>query len=278
MKRVITSSLHKATQIYLICILVCMVSASKTYGQQMQKAYLDSGKVIKPRMKEKKGQMSDDAEIAHPFFTHMGMPEAVGTYSLRLVALATRIDGTEMNGTLSGNAKTKADFGFHYETGLSKFVGLHIRNDRFLANAYTEVMFQFAAVKSKDGMSGFSPIIEFEIPTQKGASRINTLVGFSSAYVKARFALNQVIHYNPREDMLDGSISLVYKITKNIFLVTEILGSRMPDGEFILNPLVGAKIRINKNLLLGLAYQQPSTISKEYLSQYIFQPDLEWKR
>ena len=31
-------------------------------------------------------------------------------------------------------------------------------------------MFQFAAVRSKNGMSGFSPLIEFEFPTRSGAS------------------------------------------------------------------------------------------------------------
>ena len=91
----------------------------------------------------------------------MGMPEAVGTYSLRLASLATHMDGT-----------TKGDFAFHLETGLTKLVGLHIRNDRFLDNTHTEIMFQFAVIRSKDGMSGFSPVIEFEIPTKNGASRI----------------------------------------------------------------------------------------------------------
>jgi len=214
-----------------------------------------------------KSQMSDDEEIAHPFFTHMGMPEAVGTYSLRLAALATRMDG-----------KTNADFAFHFETGLSKFVGLHIRNDRFLDNTHSEIMFQFAVIRSKDGMSGFSPIIEFEIPTKKGASRINTLVGFSTAVVRSRFAFNQIIHYNPREDMVDGSAALVYKLSKKIFFVVEVFGEKMPDEQAIINLLGGVKIVVNKNFILGIGYQFPVTNNREFSSQYIFQPDMEWKR
>lgn len=135
----------------------------------------------------------DDVEIAHPFFTHMGMPERVGVYSLRLVGLSNRVDG-----------RSKGDFGFHFETGLTKYIGIHVRNDSFLDRTRSEVMLQFAAIRSKDGMSGFSPIIEFEIPTRRGGgSRINSLVGFSTALVNKRAAFNQVIHYNPREDSAD---------------------------------------------------------------------------
>lgn len=249
----------------LLSFIVFGVSISSGYSQQMPKMNTDSAKVKSVDGKE--SIMSDDEEIAHPFFTHMGMPEAVGTYSLRLAALATRMDG-----------KTKGDFAFHFETGLSKFVGLHIRNDRFLDNTHTEIMFQFAVIRSKDGMSGFSPIIEFEIPTKKGASRINTLVGFSTAVVRSRFAFNQVLHYNPREDMVDGSAALVYKLSTKIFFVVEVLGEKMPDNQAIINLLGGVKIVLNKYFILGIGYQQPVTTNKDFSSQYIFQPDMEWKR
>lgn len=81
----------------------------------MPKMNTDSVKVKSQYASDKSGEMGDEEEIAHPFFTHMGIPEAVGTYSLRLAALATEMDG-----------RTKGDFAFHFETGLSKYVGLHI--------------------------------------------------------------------------------------------------------------------------------------------------------
>ena len=80
----------------------------------------------------------DEAEIPHAFFTHEGLPDEVGTFALRTSAAVLRIDG-----------QTKGDFGFHLETGLTKRIGLRIRNDRFLNSDHTEVMFQFTAVKSK---------------------------------------------------------------------------------------------------------------------------------
>ena len=253
-------SIRRFIKYSLSTFIIFSVSTFSSYSQEMPKMNTDSAG-------KNKNQMSDDEEIAHPFFTHMGMPEAVGTYSLRLAALATRMDG-----------KTKGDFAFHFETGLSKFVGLHIRNDRFLDNTHSEIMFQFAVIRSKDGMSGFSPIIEFEIPTKKGASRINTLVGFSTAIVRSRFAFNQVLHYNPREDMVDGSASLVYKLSKKVFFVVEVLGDKMPDEQAIINLLGGLKIKLNKTFMLGIGYQQPITTNKDFSSQYIFQPDMEWKR
>ncbi len=262
-----TSSIRRFIASTLSSFAIFSVSIVTAYSQQMPKMNADTAKSAYPNASDNRSQMSHDGEIAHPFFTHMGMPEAVGTYSLRLAALATQRDGI-----------TKGDFAFHFETGLSKLVGLHIRNDRFLDNNHSEIMFQFAVIRSKDGMSGFSPIIEFEIPTKKGASRIHTLVGFSTAFVRPRFAFNQVIHYNPREDMVDGSAALVYKVSKKVFFVVEILGEKMPDEEAILNLFGGVKIKINENFLLGIGYQQPITTNREFSSQYILQPDMEWER
>ncbi len=177
---------------------------------------------------------------------------------------------------MDGN--TMGDFSFHFETGLSKLVGLHIRNDQFIENTHTEIMLQFGVVRSEDGMSGFSPIIEFEIPKKKGASHINTLIGFTTAFVRPRFAFNQVIHYNPREDMVDGSVALVYKASKKIFFVVEVFGEKMPEEQAIINLLSGVKIMLNKNFILGIGYKFPVTNNREFSSQFIFQPDMEWKR
>lgn len=219
-------------------------------------------------MKKMYEPMSDmEEEVAHPIFTHMGIPEAVGMYSLRLSTHLTQIDGN-----------STGDFGFHLETGLSKFIGLHVRNDRFLTNDHTEIMFQFAAIRSKNGMSGFSPIIEFEVPTHKGVRSIETLVGFSTTLSNSHIAFNQVFHYSPREDMVEGSAALVYKVSKRMFLITEIQGEKMPNEQAIMNFLFGVKVRINNNLLLALGFQVPVTTNKDFTSQYIFQPDFEWKK
>lgn len=203
-------------------------------------------------------------EIPHPFFTHMGMPEAVGTYSLRTAGLITKgLDG-----------RTEGDFAFHFETGLTKSIGFHVRNDRFLANPSTEVMFQFAAIKS--GMNGIAALVEFEIPTNKSSNRVNTLVGFSSSLSGNRYAINQVLHYNPRAGMVDASVALVYQATKNLYLVAEVLGTRMKGGAIIINPLAGVKFKVRNSLVIGLGYIKSVTKNRDFSSQYIFQPDFSW--
>ncbi len=209
-----------------------------------------------------------DEEVAHAFFTHMGVPEVVDVFSLRLAGLATRVDG-----------RTEGDFAFHFETGLTKFIGLHVRNDRFLDKPRSEVMFQFAAVRSKNGMNGFSPIIEFEIPTRSGdGKRIHTLVGFSTALANSRVSFNQVLHYNPREDMVDGSASFVFKVGGRFYPVMEILGEAMRGDRPIINMLFGLKVRVSEGLLLGFAFQVPTTSRRDFASQMVFQPDVEWGR
>lgn len=207
-----------------------------------------------------------EQEVAHPFFTHMGMPEGVGVYSLRLGGLLTRSDG-----------KTDPDFAFHFETGLTDFVGIHLRNNAVLSDPHTELMFQFAVVKSKDGMSGFAPIIEFEFPTHSGGDRhINTLVGFSTALANAKASFNQVLHYDPRVEMVEGSAAVVVKLGSRLFPVVEISGDGMPGEHTMINLLAGMKVRVNKLLLVGLAVQAPVTERKDFTWQFALEPEMEW--
>lgn len=208
-----------------------------------------------------------EEEVPHPFFTHMGLPEGVGVYSLRLLGITARADG-----------QTKGDFAFHFETGITQRIGLHIRNDRFRNNDKTEAMFQFTAFVSKDGMNGFAPLIEFEIPTRSGASRISTLAGFTSSLGSPRWAFNQVVHYDPREDMVDGSVALVLKASRYLFPVVEILGEGGKGQSSAINVLGGLKLRIREGIILGVAYQLPVTVRKDFSSQLAAGPEFGWTR
>ena len=211
-------------------------------------------------------KMGEVMEIAHPFFTHMGMPEGLGTLNLRLAGLVIRDKG-----------KTDEDFAFHLETGLTKFVGLHIRNDRFLDEPRTELTFQFIGIKSGDGMSGLSPYIELELPTKSGyGKRIYTLVGFSTSLSGKRVSFNQAVEYEPEVNKVEGSIAFVLKLGKIFFPVFEVSGERAYKVDRIFNVLGGLKVRINNNILLGLAVQAPVTKNKEFSSETIFQTDIGW--
>ncbi len=88
----------------------------------------------------------------------------------------------------------------------------------------------------------------------------------------------QVIHYNPREDMVDGSAALVFKVGKRFYPVMEVLAEAMRGDRPIVNALFGLKVRVNEGLLLGFAFQVPTTSRKDFSSQMVFQPDIEWGR
>jgi hypothetical protein len=209
--------------------------------------------------------MGGGMDMPHPFFTHEGLPEGVGSYSLRVLALSTRIDG-----------QTRGDFAFHLEMGLTKFIGLHIRNDGFLNSSKTEAMFQFAAITNDAGTIGFAPIIEFLFPTHSGASGITTETGFTTKYSAAHFAFNQVIHYNPREESADGSAALVFGISDKIFPVVELLGEGGRNVPTVVNVLAGLKVRLKPWITLGFAFELPVTRAKDFTSQALLGPEFVW--
>lgn len=210
--------------------------------------------------------MNHTDEVAHPFLTHMGVPDPVGVYSLRLGGTATRADGS-----------TGGDASFHLETGLTDSIGFHLRNDGVLNQQHTEAMFQFVALRSADKMSGFSPLIEFEFPTHSGGDRrVNTLVGFSTAWTNSDVAFNQVIHYDPKNEMVDGSASLVVRWMTGVFPVVEIAGEGMRGKKPIMNILGGLKFRVDKDILLGIAVEKSVTERKDFSSRMMLSLDLEW--
>jgi hypothetical protein len=198
----------------------------------------------------------------------MAMPLEVGSFNLRAALLPTQMDG-----------KTTTEFNVQFTTGLSKVVGLFLGAEGAFDGPTLEAMFQFLVWKSKNGMNAFSPIIEFEFPLAKDAERkVYTLVGFATTISNSKIAFNQVLHYSPLEDLAEGSISLVAKVSNRIFLVAEISGVTQKGEGPIFNLLGGVKIKLNKNFMIGIGYQHPLTSNREFSSQYIIQPDISWKR
>lgn len=224
--------------------------------QSMQKMNMDTVPGKKKIVMDMNNPMNT---MAHPFYTHMGMPQSVGRYGLRFAVTSTQIAG-----------KSQADFDLQFETGLTKFAGLLIR----LESEKAEIMFHFLAIKSKNGMNALSPLIEFEIPTHEG---INTQVGFSTTLSNSHIAFHQVIHYGVREKNFEGSVAIVYKISNRVFLIAESLGEKKQNEPGIVTLLGGIKVRINNHLLLALGAEFTVTANKDFSSRYIFQPDLQLK-
>lgn len=245
----------------LFSLIILSLNAFSAYAQKMAKMNNDTSGI-------KRKDFKSQTMLPMAFFTHMGIPMAVGSYGLRIAALQTQYEG-----------KTKTQFNFQFETGLSKTVGLFIGGEGLFDDPTLETMFQFLVLKSKNGMNGFSPIIEFEFPLGKEATRsVYTLVGFASTLSNSHVAFNQVLHYSPLEDLAEGSVSAVIKVSKRIFIVSEISGVVEKDTRPIFNLLAGVKVQLSKNLLLGFACQLPLTENRNYSSQYIFQPNIMFQK
>jgi hypothetical protein len=219
---------------------------------------IGSGGLVQPAVAQ-----ASEPEIAHPFLTHEGLPDAVGRLSTRATGLVTRADGS-----------TRGDFGYHLETGITSNLGLHIRSDESLRSRRSEVMLQYAILKSADGESGFAPLVELEFPTRSGGGKARVLVGFTSKLARKNFAINQVVHYNLSERTIEASAALVLRATDRIYPVVGVLGEGGANIPTVVNMLAGVKYRVHGSVLVGLAYKRPITSAREISSQYLLQLEL----
>jgi hypothetical protein len=122
-----------------------------------------------------------------------------------------------------------------------------------------------------------TPLIEFEFPTHSGGDQhINTLVGFSTALANSKVAFNQVLHFDPRTETVEGSAAFVLKLGTRFYPVAEISGEATPGGRTMINLLGGLKVRVNKLILVGLAVQVPVTERKDFSWQLALEPEMEW--
>jgi hypothetical protein len=215
---------------------------------------------------DKPVQMTDHHALVHPFLTHMGMPDGPGELSARIMSVEER-----SNGSSSGT------YGFHLETGIIDRLGLHLRNDAVKFKDSTELMLQYAVLRSDSGLSGVSLIGEAEFPT--GSTKVKTkgAVGVSFAYVLApAFAANSVVHYMPSEKSTEWEISLASKLTEKIFPVLEASGEKKKNEKSIVNALAGLKFKIPSGHALGVAYQVGTTGVRDFDSRLLLQAELNF--
>ena len=74
------------------------------------------------------------------------------------------------------------------------------------------------------------------------------------------------------------SAAVVIKAGSRYYPVAELLAETMPGETPIVNVLVGLKVRVSKNVLIGVAYEIPTTTRRDFSSQLVFSPDMEWTR
>lgn len=202
--------------------------------------------------------------LVHPFLVHMGMPDGPGEVSARIMSIEERNAGVA-NGT----------YGFHIEAGIVDRLGIHLRNDAIRTHTATEMMLQYAVLRSDDGQSGISLIGEVEFPTGSTVdNRTKGLYGISFSYSRIPlFAVNSVVHYNPVEKMVEWEISFVGRLAKNIFPVLEFSGENSQDMTAS-NALFAWKFKIPNDNAIGVGYRLPLTKEREFESQLILQAEL----
>ncbi len=201
--------------------------------------------------------------LVHPFLAHMGMPDGPGEINARIMSIEERNAGVA-SGT----------YGFHIEAGIIDRLGLHLRNDSIRTHSATEMMLQYAVLRSDDGLSGISVIGEVEFPTGSTAdNRTKGLYGISFAYLQIPiFAINSVVHYNPVEKMVEWEISFVARMTQKIFPVLELSGVSGQDMSFA-NALFAWKFKIPNDKAFGVGYRLPITKVREFESQLVLQAE-----
>lgn len=202
--------------------------------------------------------------FVHPFVAHMGMPDEPGELSVRLMSITERNAGLA-NGT----------YGFHLETGVMNRLGLHLRNDGVATHKSTEMMLQYAVLKS--GQNGIAIIGEVEFPTGSTADNQNKFMyGISFAYYwESILSVNSVVHYNPQQKMTEWEIASVSPLTEKIFPVLEFRGEAGKDMS-IANALLALKFKILNGNAIGLGYQVPISTNRDYDSQLIAQAEFNF--
>ena len=252
----------KAMSLKIISVALFSVLSLSSIGH----AHEDAGDKHSELDLDKPVQMSDHHAFVHPFLTHMGMPDEPGELSTRIMSVEQRNDGSS-SGT----------YGFHLETGIVDRLGLHLRNDAVKFKNSTELMLQYAVLRSDSGQNGVSIIGETEFPTGSTNEKTKGVVGVSFAYILVpAFAANSVIHYIPSEKAVEWEISLASKLTEKIFPVLEASGEKKKDEKGIVNALAGLKFKIPNGHALGVAYQVGTTGVRNFDSRLLLQAELNF--
>lgn len=209
---------------------------------------------------------SDHHTFVHPFLAHMGMPDGPGEVSARVMSVEARNAGV-----------AEGTYGFHIEAGIIDNLGLHLRNDAVKTHSKTEMMLQYAVIKSADGLSGVSLVAEIEFPTGSTASnRIEGLYGISFAYVWAPIlAVNSVVHYNQDKKEVEWEIAFVGRLTEKIFPILEFSGENSQDMS-LATALFAWKFKIASGNSLAVAYRVPITTPRDFDSQLMLQAEFNF--
>ncbi len=207
--------------------------------------------------------------FAHPFFTHMGMPDGPGEVSVRTAAIQNAY-----------NDNVSRDLALHIETGLWNHIGLHFRNDAIKANNYSEMMVQYAMLQNKHADSVISVFTELEFPTNhipEGQDKVELEIGVSGRKIFSKYGiLDAGVHYSPEESMVSLEASGVLRLTPTIFPIIETEIEKEGDEDTTANLLAGIKMRLRTGAHIGVGIRFPLTDARYYDNQAFAQLELAY--
>lgn len=209
---------------------------------------------------------SDHHAVAHPFLTHMGLPDAPGEINIRTNSILQDAE--------NGN---RADFGTHLEAGIVDRLGLHLRNDGFEDRNFSEAMLQYAVLRNHAKTSGISVFGQMNIRNSRAATdSLQGALGISAkTLLWDRVGIDGNVHYNLNEDAWEIETAAVLGISDRFFPLLEIRGE-IHDNEQSLYLLPGVKVKVYKDVYLGLGVQFPVTTDREFDLQGLGQVDLSF--
>jgi hypothetical protein len=206
---------------------------------------------------EEKSGMHD--MFAHPFLTHMALPDAPGEMSLRVTPFQERYDGV-----------VEQDLGLHLEAGLLRNLGLHIRSDGIKTSPYSEVMLMYSFLHDASLSNGMSVFGQVSLPTGSVKSnKLKYLFGLSGRLTIPKImVMDANMHVNLADKMAEYESSFIFKASEMIYPELELRGEITEEATSLYS-LFGLKFRVADEIALGLGYQIPITKEREYDSQFL---------
>lgn len=226
--------------------------------------------------------MADDAmamEMAHPFMSHMGLPDPPGASSLRLTGIQR-----------TGDAGSGTDIAIHAEAGIAPRLGIHLRNDAIIGAASgmpgmpsedlsTEFMVMYALLQDAAGTQGLSLFAEVEWPTVQGDGwPVNVGAGLAGRLQWCdRLSFDGAVHVSPGKQGVEVGLegSLQFRPAGRLYAIIESRAMLGPE-ETMAYLLAAVKVGLGSTSALGVGVQVPLTAARDYDRQVMFQLDLEF--
>lgn len=270
-------SIHALVGQYVVIFVLSMLFAVPIFAseaesgthEEMSGFNLESTSGSESQGMAMEGMSMGHHAFAHPFFTHMGMPDGPGEISMRTSAIQDAYGDN-----------VSRDLALHIETGLWNRVGLHLRSDGIKANVHSEIMVQYAVLQNEHGDSGISTFVELEFPTNylpKDEDKVVVEIGVSGRKIFGKYGIMDAgIHYAPQESMVALEASGVLRLTPTIFPIIEGLIEKEKDAETTVNLLTGIKMRLKPGAHIGVGIQFPLTDARSFDNRAFVQLELAY--